>query len=167
LAPGGRFLHPDGGIRPSRAPGSSFSPGFEPKSIRRAQANPGPPGRAWGLRTREKRKRARSVGERTRKPYNLNANPSFPPVVALSPPAPPLANPPAGCLNLAVPPPTCPHQPIFRRPACRLAIFRQQELYEIRRTDVYLSRMLAKCMKFAKLERLFVKISQKRRFPGV
>jgi hypothetical protein len=106
LAPGGRFLHPDGGIRPSRAPGSSFSPGFGPKSIRRAQANPGPPGRARGLRTREKRKRARSVGERTRKPYNLDANPSLPPVVALSPPAPPLANPPAGCLNFAVLPPT-------------------------------------------------------------
>jgi hypothetical protein len=53
LAPGGRFLHPDGGIRPSRAPGFSFPPGFGPKSIRRAQANPGPLRRARGLRTRE------------------------------------------------------------------------------------------------------------------
>jgi hypothetical protein len=126
LTPSGRFLHSDGGIRFSRVPGSSFSSGFGPKSIRRAQADPGPPGRARGLRTREKRKQVRSVGERTRKPYNLDANPPLPPVVALSPPAPPLANPPAGCLNFAIPPPTCPHQPIFRRPACRLAIFRRR-----------------------------------------
>jgi hypothetical protein len=123
--PPAAFFHPDGVKRPSRAPGSSFSPGFGPSSIRRAQAIPGPPGRARGLRTREKWKRARSVGERTRKPYNLVANLPLPPLVALSPPAPPLANPPAGCLNSAVPPPTSPHQPIFHRPACRLAIFRR------------------------------------------
>jgi hypothetical protein len=126
LGPRRPFLHPDGGIRPTHAPGSSFSPGFGPSSIRRAQAIPGPPGRAQGLQTREKRERARSVGERTRKPYNLVANPPLPPLVALSPPAPPLANPLVGCLNFAIPPPTSPHQPIFRRPACRLAIFRRR-----------------------------------------
>jgi hypothetical protein len=92
--------------RPSRAPGFSFPPGFGPSSIRRAQAIPGPPGRARGLRTREKRGRARSVSERTREPYYLVANPPLPPLVAQSPSAPPLANPPAGCLNSAVPPPT-------------------------------------------------------------
>jgi hypothetical protein len=96
-----------------------------PSSIRRAQAIPGPPRRARGLQMREKREWVRSVGERTRKPYNLVANPPLLPLVALSLPAPPLANPPAGCLNSAVPPPTSPHQPIFHRPACRLAIFRR------------------------------------------
>jgi hypothetical protein len=105
-APDSLFFYPDGEKRPSLAPGSSFSPGFGPPSIWRAQAIPGPPGRARGLRTREKRGRARSVSERTRKPYYLVANPPLPPLVALSPPAPPLANPPAGCLNSTVPPPT-------------------------------------------------------------
>jgi hypothetical protein len=104
--PGSHFFYPDGEKRPSRAPGSSFSPGFGPSSIRRAQAIPGPSGRARGLRTREKQGWARSVGERIRKPYYLVANPPLPPLVALSPSAPPLANPPAGCLNSAVPPPT-------------------------------------------------------------
>jgi hypothetical protein len=78
------FFHPDGEKRFSRAPGFSFSLGFGPSSIRRAQAIPGPPGRARGLRTREKRGRARSVGERTREPYYLVANPPLPPLVALS-----------------------------------------------------------------------------------
>jgi hypothetical protein len=101
------FFHPDGVIRPSRAPGSSFSPGFGPSSIQRAQAIPGPPGCAQGLQTREKRGWARSVSERTRKPHFLIANPPFPSsLVALSPPAPPLANPSAGFLHSAVPPPT-------------------------------------------------------------
>jgi hypothetical protein len=111
-APGSRFFHPEGEKRPRRAPGSSFSFGFGPSSIRRAQAIPGPPGRARVLWMREKRGRARYVGERTRKRYYLVANPPLPPLVALSPPAPPLANPPAGCLNSAVPPPTSPHQPM-------------------------------------------------------
>jgi hypothetical protein len=102
------FFHPDGGKRPSRAPGSPFSPGFGPLSIRRAQAILGPLGRARGLRTREKRGRACSISERTCKPYYLVANPPLPSLVALSPPAPPLANPPAGCLNSAIPPPTTP-----------------------------------------------------------
>jgi hypothetical protein len=73
------FFYPDGEKWPSRAPDSSFSPGFGPSSIRWAQAIPGPSGHARGLRTREKRERARSVGERTRKPYNLVANPPLPP----------------------------------------------------------------------------------------
>jgi hypothetical protein len=33
-APGSRFFHPDGKKWPSRAPGSLFSPGFGPSSIR-------------------------------------------------------------------------------------------------------------------------------------
>jgi hypothetical protein len=82
------------------------SPRFGPSSIRRVQAIPGPPGRARGFRTREKRGRARSIGERTREPYYLVTNPPLPPLIALPPPAPPLANPPAGCLNSAVPPST-------------------------------------------------------------
>jgi hypothetical protein len=68
--------------------------------------SPSPPGRARGLRMREKRGRARSIGERTREPYYLVANPPLPSLVALSPPVPPLANPPAGCLHSAVPPHT-------------------------------------------------------------
>jgi hypothetical protein len=100
------FFHPDGEKWPSRAPGSPFPPGFGPSSIQQAQAILGPPRRAWGLRTREKRGWARSVGERTREPYYLVANPPLPSLVALSLPAPPLANPPAGCLHSAVPPPT-------------------------------------------------------------
>jgi hypothetical protein len=112
-APDSRTFHPDGEKRPSRAPGSLFFPEFGPSSIRRAQAIPGPSGHAQGLWTREKRERARSVDERTRKPYNLVGNLHLPPLIALSLPAPPLANPPAGCLNSAVPPPTSPHQPIF------------------------------------------------------
>jgi hypothetical protein len=68
--------------------------------------SPVPQGALGGLQTREKRGRARSVGERIRKPYYLVANPPLPPLVALSPPAPPLANPPAGCLNSVVHPPT-------------------------------------------------------------
>jgi hypothetical protein len=51
------IFHPDGKKRPSRASGSSVSPGFRPSSIRRAQAITGPPGRARGLRTKEKRAR--------------------------------------------------------------------------------------------------------------
>jgi hypothetical protein len=105
-APGSRFFYPNGGKRPSHASGSSFSPGFGPSSIRRAQAIPGPPGRARGLRTREKWGRACSVGKRHPEPYYLVANPPLPLLVALPPPAPPLANPPAGCLNSAVTPPT-------------------------------------------------------------
>jgi hypothetical protein len=54
-APGSRFLHPDGDIRPSCAPGSSFLPGFGLSSIRRAHAIPGFPRRARGLRTKRKR----------------------------------------------------------------------------------------------------------------
>jgi hypothetical protein len=96
------FFHPDGEKRPSRAPNYSFSPGFGPSSIRRVQAIPAPLACARGLRTREKRGRARSVGERTREPHYLVANPSLPPLVALSPPAPPFANSPAGCLHSAV-----------------------------------------------------------------
>jgi hypothetical protein len=106
MPPAAVFFHPDGKKRLNRAPGSLFSPGFGPSSIRRSHAIPGPPGRARGLRTREKRERARSVVERTRKHYNLVANPPLPPLIALSPPAPPLTNPPAGCLNSAIPPPT-------------------------------------------------------------
>jgi hypothetical protein len=100
------FLHPNGEKWPSSALGSSFSPRFGSSSNRRVQATPAPPGCARGLRTREKRGRARSVGKRTREPYYLVANPPLPPLVALSPPAPPLANPLAGCLHSAVPPPT-------------------------------------------------------------
>jgi hypothetical protein len=104
--PAAIFFHPDGEKQPSRGPGSSFSPGFWPSYIRRVQAIPAPPGCARGLRTTEKRGRASSVGERTREPYYLVANLTLPPLVALSPPAPPLANPPAGCLHSVVPPPT-------------------------------------------------------------
>ncbi|KAK1698375.1 hypothetical protein QYE76_015072 [Lolium multiflorum] len=43
-APGERFFHLDGVIRPSRAPGSSFSSGFGPSSIRRATPSPAPRG---------------------------------------------------------------------------------------------------------------------------
>jgi hypothetical protein len=58
------FFHPDGEKWPSRAPGSSFSSWFGPSSIRQAQTIPSPPGHARGLRTREKRGRAYSVGKR-------------------------------------------------------------------------------------------------------
>jgi hypothetical protein len=54
-APDTLFFHPEGKNRPNRAPGSSISPGFGPSSIRRAQAIPGLPGRARGLRTKEMR----------------------------------------------------------------------------------------------------------------
>jgi hypothetical protein len=104
--PPAALFYPDGKKRPSRAPDSSFSPGFGPSSIWRAQAFLGPPRCARGLWTREKRGWARSVGERIHEPYYLVANPPLPSLVALSPPAPPLANPPAGCLNSTVPPPT-------------------------------------------------------------
>jgi hypothetical protein len=57
--PGTRFFHPDGVNRPSRAPGSLFSPGSGPSSIRRAHAIPGLPGRARGLRTKETRAKRR------------------------------------------------------------------------------------------------------------
>jgi hypothetical protein len=100
--------------RPSRAPDSSFSHGFRLSSIQRAQAIPGSPGHARGLRMREKRGWARSIGERTHKSYYLVANPPLPPLIALPPPAPPLANPPAGCLNSAVPPPTSLYSAIRR-----------------------------------------------------
>jgi hypothetical protein len=100
------LFHLDGEKRPSRTPGSSYSPGFGPSSIRRAQAIPAPPGCTRGHRTREKQGRARSVGERTHEPYYLVTNSPLPPVVALSLLAPPLANPPAGCLHSAVAPPT-------------------------------------------------------------
>jgi hypothetical protein len=53
------FFYPDGVNRPSRAPGSLFSPGSGPSSIRRAQAIPGLPGRARGLRTKEMRAKRR------------------------------------------------------------------------------------------------------------
>jgi hypothetical protein len=49
-----RFFHLDRVNRPSRAPGSSFSPGSRPSSIRRAQAIPGLPWRARGLRTKKR-----------------------------------------------------------------------------------------------------------------
>jgi hypothetical protein len=52
-APGALIFHPDGEKRPSRAPGSSISPGSGSSSIRRAQAIPGLPGRARGLRTKQ------------------------------------------------------------------------------------------------------------------
>jgi hypothetical protein len=48
LGSGSRFLHLNGGIRSSRAPGSSFSSGFELLSIRRAQVIPGFPRRTRG-----------------------------------------------------------------------------------------------------------------------
>jgi hypothetical protein len=111
------FFYPYGVIWPSRAPGSSFSPGFGPSSIRRAQAIIGPLGCARGLRTREKRGWARSVSERTREPHYLVANPPLPPLVALSPPAPPLANSLAGCLHSAIPPPTSLYSTV-RRAVC-------------------------------------------------
>jgi hypothetical protein len=79
--------------------------------------HPRPPGVLSGLRTREKRGRARSVGERTREPHFLIANPYSHPLVALSPPTPPLANPPAGCLHSAVPPPTSLYSAV-RRAIC-------------------------------------------------
>jgi hypothetical protein len=75
------FFHPDGVIWPSHAPGSSFSSGFGSSSIQRAQAIPGPPECARGLRMREKRGWARSIGERTREPFFLVANP--PPLPSL------------------------------------------------------------------------------------
>jgi hypothetical protein len=53
------FFHPDGEKRSSRAPGSSFSSGFGPSSIRRVQAIPAPPGRARGLRTKQMRGKRR------------------------------------------------------------------------------------------------------------
>jgi hypothetical protein len=53
--PGILFFHPDSENRCSRAPGSSISLGFEPSSIRRAQAIPGLPGRARRLRTKKMR----------------------------------------------------------------------------------------------------------------
>jgi hypothetical protein len=52
-APGTLIFHPDGEKWPSRAPGSSISSGSGPSSIRRAQAIPGLPGRARGLRTKQ------------------------------------------------------------------------------------------------------------------
>jgi hypothetical protein len=52
-APDALIFHPDGEKWPSRAPGSSISPGSGPSSIRRAQAIPGLPGRARGLRTKQ------------------------------------------------------------------------------------------------------------------
>jgi hypothetical protein len=52
-APGALIFHPDGEKRPSHAPGSSISPGSGPSSIRRAQAIPGLPERARGLRTKQ------------------------------------------------------------------------------------------------------------------
>jgi hypothetical protein len=70
------FFHPGGKKRLSRASDFSISPGFEPLSIRRAQAIPGFPRRARGLRTKEIRAKRRGnfprvvwprlVGERGR-----------------------------------------------------------------------------------------------------
>jgi hypothetical protein len=57
--PGTRFFHPNGVNRLSRAHRSSFSPGSGPSSIWRAQAIPGHPGRARGLRTKETRAKRR------------------------------------------------------------------------------------------------------------
>jgi hypothetical protein len=51
--PGTLIFHPDGEKRLSRAPGSSISPGSGHLSIRRAQAIPGLPGHARGLRTKQ------------------------------------------------------------------------------------------------------------------
>jgi hypothetical protein len=96
------FFHLNDEKRSNHVSGFSFSLGFRPSSIRRAQAIPGPLERARRLRTREKRGQARSVDERTREPYYLVTNLPLPPLVALSPPAPPSA----GCLHSVVPPPT-------------------------------------------------------------
>jgi hypothetical protein len=118
------FFHPDGGKRPSRAPGSSFPPGFGPLSIRRAQAIPGPPGRARGLRTREKRGRACSVSERTRTQTLLSGRKSTSPSPRCSVAAGTTPRQSASRL-LELHRPSS-HQPIFGRPACRLAIFRRR-----------------------------------------
>jgi hypothetical protein len=65
-SPAAFFFHPDGGIRPSRVSGSSFSSGFGLSSIRRAQAIPDFPRRARGLRTKQKRAKRRA-GPRCRR----------------------------------------------------------------------------------------------------
>jgi hypothetical protein len=54
------FSHSDSDIRPSHAPGFSFSPVFGLSSIRRAQAVPGFPRRARGLRTKQKHTKRRA-----------------------------------------------------------------------------------------------------------
>ncbi|KAK1609205.1 hypothetical protein QYE76_032878 [Lolium multiflorum] len=75
------------------------------------------PGCVRGLRMREKRGRACSIGERTHEPHHfLDANPPSP-LVALSPPAPLLANPPVDCLNSVVPPPSSLYSAV-RRALC-------------------------------------------------
>jgi hypothetical protein len=100
------FSHPDGVIRSVRVSGSSFSPenGLNPSGETRPPRSSGV--RSGSSNERKKRIRAHSVGERTCEPHHfLVANP-HPPLVALSPLAPPLSNPSAGCLYSAVPPPT-------------------------------------------------------------
>jgi hypothetical protein len=94
--PAAVFFHPDGVIRPSRAPTPRFPPDLAFHPSGKLRPSPSPPGCARGLRTRKKWGRARSVGERTHEPYHfVVANPPSPPV-ARSPSAPPLANLPAG-----------------------------------------------------------------------
>jgi hypothetical protein len=130
-------IYPDGVIRSSRVPGSPFFlirtalfgpaaspvsrfppdlglyPPGEPKPSR-------PPGVRSGTPDERKRGRARSVGERTREPHFLVANPRFPSprcsVAAGTTPRQSIGRFPA------LRRPTS-HQPIFRRPACRLPIF--------------------------------------------
>ncbi|KAK1665704.1 hypothetical protein QYE76_053863 [Lolium multiflorum] len=98
------FFHPDGVIRPSRAPGSSFSFGIGPKFIRRSHAIPGPGG-ARGLgRVKSGEGPDLSVTRRTN-PTATSLKIS-PPLVSLSP-----RHHPAGLL------------PRFRRPSF-LPIFR-------------------------------------------
>src|SRR3954470_18248997 len=74
-APRTPILHPDGRNRPSRALGSSFSSGLGLSSVRIAHALPGFPRPDRGLRTKEKRGRGPSVGERTGENHQLSTNP--------------------------------------------------------------------------------------------
>jgi hypothetical protein len=110
--PAGIFLS---GWRYSAQPCSRFLvfPWDRPLIHPESPGHPRPPG--VHSRTPDERKAgtARSVGGRTREPHFLIANPPFL-LVALSPPAPPLANPPAGCLHSAVPPPTSLYSTVCR-----------------------------------------------------
>jgi hypothetical protein len=60
-APGSPFFHPDGEKRSSRAPGSSFSPGFGLSSIWRAQAIPAPGARSGSPLEKNMRETPRKV----------------------------------------------------------------------------------------------------------
>jgi hypothetical protein len=88
----------------------------------RALIHPESPGhlRPPGVRSETLEERKAGMGslcrrENTRTRLSRRKSPS--PLVALSPPTPPLANPPAGCLHSAVPPPTSLYSAV-RRAVC-------------------------------------------------